>query len=92
MRTIVAHTKAIQSLAFVDDSNFLISLTVQEEGAIRVWDFENGNCIGGYEVDGCANQVVADQIVGGKIQFCSVGNKGTLSIYAIDLENNMELL
>jgi len=40
--------------------------------------------------DGCANQVVADSIVGGKIQFCTVGNQGTLNTYTIDIENNMD--
>mmetsp|Transcript_6698 Transcript_6698/g.4829 ORF Transcript_6698/g.4829 Transcript_6698/m.4829 type:complete len:124 (+) Transcript_6698:3117-3488(+) len=59
VRTIPGHQKAIQSLAFVEEK-YLISLTVKEEGSVRVWDIEEGKPFAGVQLFGYFNKVIAD--------------------------------
>jgi WD40 repeat protein len=82
------HIKGIQSIAFSLDSRYLISVGVQGENSLAVWDINSGLVIqkavlGNY----CTNQVRVDRHVeGSHVQFVTVGNNASLTIWRLDTD------
>lgn len=86
VQTLTFHQKGVQSIAFSNDSRFLITLGVQLENSLALWDINSGlvthrATIGNYST----NQIKVDPYVdGGHIAFVIVGNDAALTYWRYD--------
>lgn len=82
------HQKGIQTMTFSNDSRYLVTIGVQGENSLAVWDINSGLVIqkavmGNY----ATNKVVTDRHVNGsQFSFITVGNNAALSIWRLDTE------
>ena len=82
------HQKGIQSLAFSPDGGFLVSVGVQAENTLAVWDLNAGVVIRHQSLGAAAtNQVKMDPSVDYPcIGFISVGNQACLRRWRMDTD------
>jgi WD40 repeat protein len=81
------HQKGVQSLAFSNDSKYLISVAVQGENVLAVWDIEQGLVIKSALIrQHSVNQIKVDPYIEDThLQFCTVGNQGAFTFWRLDL-------
>mmetsp|Transcript_11862 Transcript_11862/g.18299 ORF Transcript_11862/g.18299 Transcript_11862/m.18299 type:complete len:314 (-) Transcript_11862:786-1727(-) len=80
------HQKGVQSMCFSNDGNYLITLGVQGENTLAVFDISSGSVIHqAVLMNHATNQVKVDNFVhGSHIQFITVGNNASFSIWRMD--------
>lgn len=81
------HQKGVQSMAFTLDSRYLITLGVQGEDAIAIWDINSGLVVKSALIRNYAtNQIRVDPHVDqNHVQFVTVGNEASLTFWRFDL-------
>lgn len=85
MNPLTFHQKGVQSIAFTNDNKYLVSLGVQGENMVCVFEISSGLVVANTVVGGDIpqNQIKIDPFVsdGSAYQFFTVGNDASLSQY-----------
>jgi len=90
MGKLTTHTKGIQSMCFSFDNRYLVTLGTQGDDLLVVWDITSGKVLRSAPVGGnTMNQVKMDPFVDqGHLQFVTVGNNASLTIWRLDVKEN----
>jgi WD40 repeat protein len=74
-------------MAFSNDSKYLISVAVQGENVLAVWDIEQGLVIKSALIrQHSVNQIKVDPFIEDThLQFCTVGSQGSFTFWRLDL-------
>ncbi len=83
------HERGVQCLAFSNDSRYMVSVGVQKENTLAVWNLSEG-LVRKSAVVKChsVNQVRVDPYVeNGVMQFVTVGGKGSIILWRMDILN-----
>jgi len=89
MQKLTFHQRGVQSLEFSNCSKYLISIGVQGENTLAVWDISQGLVLKSALIRHyCTNAVKVDPYIeDGFIMFATVGNRGAFSFWRLDLQN-----
>ena len=82
------HQRGVQALAFANGGQHLLSVGVQGESNVAVWDLQSGLVVRSCLVKntGAVNQIKVDPYVfDDYIQFALVGNKGCFNLYRFEV-------
>ena len=82
------HQRGVQALAFSNNGHYLISIGVQGENNLALWDLASGLVIRSCLIKNtqAVNQLKVDPYIGDEhVQFTLVGNSGLFNIYRFEV-------